>query len=82
MLIGAFYIVVFLVHQIMFQPHGDFLQVMERGKLLQERQTDNDELKKEIENQEKKMETLIADFNQKQDLVNSNLRVSYLKCFH
>ena len=51
------------------------LQVMERGKLLQERQSDVDELKAEVENKEVQMKSLVDDFNRKKDLVDSNLKV-------
>ena len=51
---------------------------MERGKLIQERQNEVDELKKELGKKDAKMKNLIEDFNQKKDLVNSNLRVSFL----
>lgn len=50
---------------------------MERGKLLQERQSDVDELKRESLKKDNDMKALTADFNRKKDLVNSNLRVSH-----
>ena len=49
---------------------------MERGKLLQDRQSDVNSLKKELEKQDAQMKSIIDDFNKKQDLVDSNLRVS------
>ena len=49
---------------------------MERGKLIQERQNEIDELTKEAGKKDVKIKNLIEEFNQKKDLVNSNLRVS------
>ena len=51
---------------------------MERGKLLQEKQSEIEQMKTEIVNKDRQYHDLQSDFAQKQDRVNANLRASKL----